>query len=118
MAVGRLDFRTKDGIDTEHLFTLEKGGIGIRWLVVSLDIYYDGDPPQADMTIVGCEEPVSIPILSQPSDMFYSRRFAGYISRENTDIVVTIPGGGAGVRGVAHLTAFKILSRQLESGEI
>lgn len=118
MGVGSLDFQTADGVDEQHVLTLVKQGLGLRWFIVSLDVAYKGTPPDADLTITGLDAPMSIPILSKPGDMIFFQRFSGYVGKENTDVVVTVPAAGAMVRGIVHLTAFKIFNRQIESSGI
>ena len=114
--IGRIDYRTTDGVNTQHVITLPAAdlGSGLHWVILALEVIFDGTPPSADITITGLDAATAIPILSANSDKNFAAAGNFFLGLENTSVVVTVPAGGAGVRSLVYMTSIKLLAGNIE----
>lgn len=112
--IGRIEYLTADGVNTQHVITLATPGDGQHWVILELGIIFDGTPPAADITITGLDAVTEIPVLSGSGDKQFAAGANFFLGIENTAVVVTVPAGGASVRSLVSVLAVKLLTANLE----
>ena len=112
--IGRIEYQTKDAVATEHVVTLPAPGSGQHWVVLGLEVIFDGSPPTADIVFVGLDAPTVVPILSGNSDKQFVAGGSFFLGKDDTAVVITIPAGGGGVRSLVYMTAVKLLTANIE----
>ena len=113
--IGRIEYQTADGVDTEHVITLPAPGTGQHWVVLILGIIYEGTPDAGDITITGLDDVTAFPLLiSGGNDKDFAASGNFFLGLDNTAVVITTPAGGTGVRSLVSVTAVKLLAANLE----
>lgn len=112
--IGRIEYQTADGVATQHVMTLPAQGAGVHWVILFLQVVYDGTPPTGDIVITGLEAATVLPILAGASDKQYSAAGDFFLGQDGAAVVVTVPAGEVGIRSLVYMTALKLLTGNLE----